>query len=44
MNEVHKYDGLRTDRTMSHHGLEVRLPFADPELIDYVFSLPPEYI
>lgn len=39
---VHRYDGLRTDRTMSNFGLEIRLPFADPEIIDYVFSLPPE--
>ncbi|ARF09428.1 asparagine synthase [Indivirus ILV1] len=42
VREVHRYDGLRTDRTMSDHGLEVRLPFADPEMIDYVFSLPSE--
>jgi asparagine synthase (glutamine-hydrolysing) len=44
VKDVHMFDGLRTDRTMSYHGLEVRLPFADPELIDYVLSLPPELI
>lgn len=42
VKDVHRYDGLRTDRTMSNHGLEVRLPFADPEIIDYVFGLPAE--
>jgi len=41
VKQVHRYDGLRTDRTMSKEGLEIRLPFADPELIDYIFSLPP---
>ncbi|QKF93994.1 asparagine synthetase glutamine-hydrolyzing [Fadolivirus algeromassiliense] len=44
VHDVHMFDGLRTDRTMAHHGLEVRLPFADPELIDYVFTLPPELV
>jgi len=43
VRDVHKFDGLRTDRTMASQGLEVRLPFADIELIDYIFSLPPEY-
>lgn len=42
VKEVHKYDGLRTDRTMANYGLEARLAFADPEIIDYVFSLPSE--
>ena len=44
VRDVHRFDGLRTDRTMVYHGLEVRMPFSDPELIDYVFSLPPELI
>ena len=44
VQNVHRFDGLRTDKTMSFHGLEVRFPFADPELIDYIFSLPPELI
>ena len=42
--DVHRFDGLRTDRTMAYHGLEVRPPFADPELIDYVQSLPPSLV
>lgn len=41
VQDVHKYDGLRTDRTMAFHGLEVRLPFADVKFIDYILSLDP---
>lgn len=41
VKDIHKYDGLRSDRCMAHHGLEVRLPFCDPEIVDYAFSLPP---
>jgi asparagine synthase (glutamine-hydrolysing) len=44
VRDVHMFDGLRTDRTMAFHGLEIRLPFADPDLIDYVFSLDPELV
>ena len=40
VENVHRYDGLRTDRTMARYGLEVRPPFSDTEIIDYVFSLP----
>jgi|694.fasta_scaffold22822_9 asparagine synthase (glutamine-hydrolysing) len=43
VRDVHMFDGLRTDRTMSSEGLEVRLPFADVDLVNYVFNLPPEY-
>lgn len=43
VKDVHMFDGLRTDRTMASHGLEVRLPFSDLEYVDYFFSLPDEY-
>jgi asparagine synthase (glutamine-hydrolysing) len=43
VKDVHMFDGLRTDRTMAYHGLEVRLPFADVKLVDYVFQLDPNY-
>lgn len=43
VKNVHMFDGLRTDRTMAYYGLEVRLPFADVKLVDYVFQLNPEY-
>jgi len=38
VNEVHYFDGLRTERTTAYHGLEVRLPFSDLNLISQVFS------
>jgi len=37
VNEIHYYDGLRTERTTAYHGLEVRVPFSDSELINHVF-------
>ncbi len=44
VKEVHKYDGKRADRTSAWSGLEIRLPFADPEYVDYIFSLPADLI
>lgn len=39
VKDVYLFDGLRTDRTLAKWGLEVRLPFTDRSLIDYVYSL-----
>jgi asparagine synthase (glutamine-hydrolysing) len=44
VQNVYMYDGRRTDRTMASAGLEVRVPFADTQLVDYVLQLPPEYL
>jgi len=44
VSDVHLFDGLRTDRTMAYHGLEVRLPFIDPEIVDFAFRIPPELV
>jgi asparagine synthase (glutamine-hydrolysing) len=33
----------KADRSSMHHGLEVRLPFLDHHLVDFVFSLPSEW-
>jgi asparagine synthase (glutamine-hydrolysing) len=41
VQDVHLYDGLRTDRTMAQHWLEVRLPFADIRFVDYILSVDP---
>ncbi len=42
-SELHYFDNLRTDRTMAAHGLEVRLPFLDPDLLAHVRAvIPPE--
>lgn len=44
LKELYLYDNLRTDRTTSCWGLEVRIPFLDKEFTKYVLSLDPELI
>lgn len=44
VKDVHMFDGLRADRTSGHHGIEVRIGFADPEYVDYIFSLPADLV
>lgn len=44
VKDVHMFDGLRTDRTSAFHGLEVRLPFADVDFVNFIYSLPPELL
>lgn len=44
VKDVHRFDGLRADRCMAYHGLEVRVPFADIELVDYVYQLDPQLV
>ena len=41
LKDIHRFDGLRVDRAMSCHGLEVRIPFLDPEFVELYLSLPP---
>lgn len=43
LEELHFFDCLRTDRTMSRWGLEVRAPFLNREFVEYVLSTNPEY-
>jgi asparagine synthase (glutamine-hydrolysing) len=40
LEDIHRFDGLRVDRAMSCHGLEVRIPFLDPEFVQLYLSLP----
>ena len=40
---LHQFDVLRTDRTTAAHGLEVRVPFLDKRLLNYILSLPADY-
>jgi asparagine synthase (glutamine-hydrolysing) len=43
LSEMYKYDVLRADRCISAHGLELRVPFLDPEVIEFATtSLLPE--
>lgn len=43
LKEIHKYDVLRADRAISHHGLEARVPFLDKSFVQYYLSLPPTF-
>lgn len=42
VSELHWFDNKRTDRTMAHHGLEVRVPFLDFDYVDYVLKMDPK--
>lgn len=44
VRDVHMFDGLRVDKTMSSQGLEARLPFADIDLVKYVLKLDDDMI
>ena len=43
LKNIHYFDVLRSDRCISGHGLEARLPFSDKELINYVMNISPMY-
>lgn len=38
MREIHKYDVLRSDRSISSHGLEARTPFLDKQFVAAAMS------
>ena len=42
IREIHMYDVLRADRSISVNSLEARVPFGDLEFVRYVMSLDPE--
>jgi asparagine synthase (glutamine-hydrolysing) len=42
IREIHLYDVLRADRSISSNGLEARVPFGDLDFVKYVMSIPPE--
>ena len=37
------FDVLRSDRSISTHGLEVRVPFLDKDFVNFYMSISPEY-
>ena len=37
---IHKYDGLRSDKCISSHGLESRTPFLDRSWVNYYMGIP----
>ena len=40
LNDIHLFDVLRSDRSISNHGLEARTPFLDKNFVDTYFSIP----
>lgn len=43
VEEIHYYDCKRSDRCISHWGLEGRVPLLDPEVIEAYWSIPAEW-
>ncbi len=41
IREIHMYDVLRADRSISVHSLEARVPFGDLAFVDYCMSIDP---
>jgi len=41
--EIHRYDVLRSDRSISSHGLEARTPFLDKQFVAVALSIPTEF-
>jgi len=41
---VHNFDGLRCDRVCASNSIEARFPFFSKTLLNFVLSLPPEYL
>ena len=42
VEEIHFFDVLRSDRSISSNGLEPRTPFLDKEFVSYYLSIPPK--
>lgn len=43
LQNIHYFDVLRSDRSISNASLEARVPFSDKKFVDYVMTLDPEY-
>ena len=39
ITNISKYDGLRVDRNVSHHGLEARVPFLDKDFVNMYVNI-----
>jgi asparagine synthase (glutamine-hydrolysing) len=40
LKNMHKYDVLRADRSVSSHGLELRVPFLDKTFVSFMLTVP----
>jgi asparagine synthase (glutamine-hydrolysing) len=43
LKDIHLFDVLRSDKSISSHGLEPRTPFLDRAFVNYYLSIPMEY-
>lgn len=43
LENIHYFDVLRSDKTISGAGLEARVPFGDKDLVRYVMDIDPKY-
>ena len=43
LENIHRFDVLRCEKSFAGHGLEGRVPFADHDVVDLLMSIPPEY-
>lgn len=41
VNDIHFFDCLRSDRSISNNGLEARVPFADKDFVNFYLSIRP---
>ena len=41
VNDIHFFDCLRSDRSISNNGLEARVPFADKDFVNFYLSINP---
>ena len=44
VKDLHLYDVLRADRCISSHGLELRVPFLDKNLVEYIQNTKSEFL
>jgi asparagine synthase (glutamine-hydrolysing) len=43
IKDIHLFDVLRSDKSISSNGLEPRTPFLDKSFVNYILSIPPYY-
>lgn len=43
LENIHRFDVLRCEKSFAGHGLEGRVPFADCDVVDLLMSVPPEF-
>jgi asparagine synthase (glutamine-hydrolysing) len=43
LNDIHLFDVLRSDKSISSNGLEPRTPFLDRSFVNFILSIPPYF-